>query len=198
MRWRVREIQLAVDCGRSREPAERIPDVARASRPDNIPGDALSQNFAAVQDDNCVGLRHLVDQMRGPERAEPLRRDKTADVPQNIGPSLDIEADRRFIEQKKPGPMQQGPDDFHTPHLAARKIARLVASTRHKPNVLQKPLAEKPGLTAANSMQSGVIAKVLRQRKIEVEGPRLKDDAKQAQRSARFALKIVTKDADLA
>ena len=47
-------------------------------------------------------------------------------------------------------------------------------------------------------MQRRVIAKVLREGKIEVESPRLKDDAKQAQRSARLALKIVAKDADLA
>ena len=129
---------------------------------------------------------------------QSLGRDKAADVPQNIGPSLDIEADRRLVEQKKAGPMQQGPHDFHTPHLSARKIARLIASARLQPDVLQKLLSLTPRFAAANPMQRGVIAKVLREGKIEVESARLKDDAKQAQCRPRFAPKIVAKDADLA
>jgi hypothetical protein len=76
-RWRstaslLRINALAAGNGGSRQPAERIPDIAGASRSDNIGSGPLSENLAAVQHDDGVRFRHLIDQMRGPQRAQAL------------------------------------------------------------------------------------------------------------------------------
>ena len=49
-----------------------------------------------------------------------------ADMREQIGARLDVEADRRLVEKQQPRTMQQRAGDFDAAHLAAGERAHLV------------------------------------------------------------------------
>ena len=65
--------------------------------------------------------------MRRPQHADALFGDELADVVEDVGAGLDVEADGRLVEQQQARAMQQRARDFQPPHLAAREVAHLAA-----------------------------------------------------------------------
>src|ERR1700730_10405086 len=92
--------------------------------------------------------------------------------------------------------MQQRAGDFHPAHLAAGKVAHLFArAIRHFDPVQNKSCAQF-SLLPGNPVQRRMIGKVLHDRQIEVEPPRVKYDAEPAKRFGRGTVHIEAKNSN--
>src|SRR5438105_2785643 len=136
--------------------------------------------------------------MRGPEHADALLRHQLADMADDVGARLDVEADGRLVQKQEARPMQQGPRDLEPAHLPAGEIAHLAAGALGKADALEQFGGSRASLAPADPVQRCVIEQVLRQRQIEIERARLEYDAEQPQRLARRAADIVPENADTA
>ena len=116
---------------------------------------------------------------------------------EKIRARLDVEPDRRLVEQQHARAMQQRAGDLDAPHLAAGKVAHLVCgAVRQSRPARGQPRRAAFASRAEMSMQRGVIGEILRDREIEIEGSRLEHDAKPAQRFAGRAVHIETENTD--
>ena len=117
-------------------PVSRLNAVAQigaAGRADDVADRAMGEHPALVQDHDIVAASRFIDQMRRPQHADPLHRRQPANMIENVGARLDIEADRRFVQQKQAGLMQQRPGDFDAAHLPDREIADpILAAIGHR------------------------------------------------------------------
>ena len=67
--------------------------------------DPVARMRPLVQDDDLVRRLHLVEEMGRPEHGEPRLRHELAKMPQDAGARIDVEADRRLVEDEEPGTM---------------------------------------------------------------------------------------------
>src|SRR5690606_25348550 len=95
---------------------------------------AREQHFSLVKNDDVVGWRDFVDQMGGPENAEPFALHEIAHDFDDALPRADVEPDGRFVEQQAPRTVQQRAGDLDTARLSAREIAHLLVRAVCKPN----------------------------------------------------------------
>ena len=77
------------------------------------------ENSALIQYNEIVARHDLVEQVRGPKHADALLDNQSSYMAENLGPRLDIEPDRRLVEQQKTRPVQKCPRYFQSPHLPA-------------------------------------------------------------------------------
>ena len=145
---------------------ERLFDALRSRRLRYLAHAALRAHSALMQHDDSIAVRHLVDEVRGPEDADAFRGDESANMPDDIGPRFDIEAYCRFVEKKQPRLVQQRARDLKPPHLPAGKVARLIAGAAVELYGGERLAYARAGVVAGNAVQRGVIEKVLRQGKI--------------------------------
>ena len=82
---------------------------------------------------------------------------------------LDVEADRRFVEQQQPWPVEQGAGDFHPPHLAARQVSGPFARAVGEAGLPQDLFGPRERLGVADAVQGGMIDEVLADRNVGVE-----------------------------
>src|SRR5712664_1816056 len=156
----------------------------------------MRENPALMQYHEVIAGDDLVEQMGGPQHADALFGDQPADMAEDIGARLDVEADRRLVKQQQARAMQQGARDFQPPHLAAREIAHLAAGAVGKADARQHFTGAQARLAPIDAVQGGVIQQVLRDREIEVERARLEHHAQQPQRFAGLTADVVAEDAD--
>src|SRR4051812_33752988 len=157
----------------------------------------LRANPPQVQDHQLVARRDLVEQMRGPEHADALFGNQPPHMTENVGARLDVEADRRLVEQQQARPVQQRPRDLEPPHLTAREVAHLAARAVGKPDPCEFVAGAPARLAGIDAVQGGVILQVLRDREIEVEGTRLEHHAHSTQRLAGITPDVITEHGDL-
>ena len=60
---------------------------------------AVCKNSALVQNDEVVARFDLVEKVRGPQHAYALLDDEPLHVAEDLGSRLDVQPDRRLIEQ---------------------------------------------------------------------------------------------------
>jgi hypothetical protein len=150
--------------------------IARAGRLHQIAGNTMRYNLAPVQDNDAVTLGNLVDEMGSPKHADIPAGGELADMPENRGAGFYVEADSRLIEKKKSRPVNQSTGDFQTPHLSAGQISRLIMGPVLQLDTPENLLRPHARFRTANSVQCGVIVKVLGDGEIQVECARLKYD----------------------
>src|ERR1700748_596750 len=98
---------------------------------------AMREDLALMQDDEIVARLDLVEQMRRPEHADALFGDELADMAEDIGARLDVEADGGLVEQQQPRPVQECARDLEPAHLPAREIAHLAPGAVGEPDARQ-------------------------------------------------------------
>ena len=174
-------------CGGAGQPHERRVDIAAAGVGDDPRDFALGQDPALMQDDEIIVRPDLVEQMRRPQHAYSLFGNELADVVEDIGARLDVEADGRLVEQQQARAVQQRSRNFQPSHLAAGEIAHLAAGAVGKAEARQHLAATFAGIAPGDAVQGGVIQQVLRHREVEIERAGLKHHAEQPQRFARRA-----------
>jgi hypothetical protein len=182
----------------TRKDAERVVQILGTGLLDQITGIALRDNLARVQDNNAITFGSFINEMSCPKGADAFFRDKVPHVPKDVTARFNVETNRWFIKKQKSRVMNEGPGDFHTPHLSARQIpGRIICMTLHSHTLknLARPCTR---FTPANPMQCSVIIEVLGDRKLQIKGARLKHDAQQAKGRARIAAKFMTENADFA
>ena len=145
-----------------------------------------------------IGIRNLVDQMRGPEDAEAFGFHEPAHDGDDALARADVETDGRLVEQQQAGAMQHGAGDLDTPGLAAGQIAHLLVAAVSEAHERQCFASADLGLAAADAMQRGVVQQVLRQREIGIEGFGLEDDTEALQGRTRLAAHVVAQNVNLA
>ena len=123
---------------------------------------------------------------------------KPANVIENVGARLDIEADRRFVQQQQARLMQQRAGDLDPPHLPDRKIADAIGAAIGHGHAIQHLCDEIVGALVGDTVQRRMIQQVLPDRDIDIERAGLKHDAELAQGRAGFASDIMAENADLA
>jgi len=181
-----------------REGGECLAEIACASCFHQIAGNAMSDNLAAVQNDDAVTLRGLVYEVGCPKHAGIVIGGKIVDMPENIAAGFNVEANGWLIEKEQSRAMKQRTGNFHTPHLSAGQISGLIMGPVLQLDAPEEGLRTQARFMPANSMQRGVIVKVLDHREIQVEGPCLKDGTQQAEGGAWIAAEILPKNANLA
>src|SRR6185436_7670336 len=183
--------------GGAGQPHERRVDIAAASIGDHPRHLALGQHPALMQDDEIIVRTDLVEQMRRPQHAYSLFGNELADVVEDVGARLDVEADGRLVEQQQARAVQQRPRNFQAPHLAAGEVAHLAASTVGKADAPQHLAAACAGIASGDAVQGGVIQQVLRHREVEIERAGLKHHPEQPQCFARCPRDVMAEDADM-
>lgn len=147
-----------------------------------------------VQHQKVVVVGYFVDEMRRPQNADAVLGDEPADMRQDVGPGIDIEADRGFVEQQQSRPMQQRAGDLQPAHLASGEAPRLLPCPFGQRDAVQNLGRTHARLRAAYAMQRRMIGEVLHHGQIEIERTGLKDDAEPAQRFARRSPDIIAED----
>ena len=180
------------------QPHERRVDIAAAGFSDNPRDLALGQYPALMQHDEIIARADLVEQMRRPQHAYSLFGNELADVVEDIGAGLDVEADGCLVEQQQARAVQQRPRDFQPSHLAAGEIAHLAAGAVGKAEARQHLAAAFAGIAPGDAVQGGMIQQVLRHREVEIERARLKHHAEQPQRLARRLRDVMAENTDMA
>src|SRR6266481_5125093 len=156
----------------------------------------MRENLALMQYHEVIAGDDLVEQMGGPQHADALFGDQLADMAENIGSRLDVEADRRLVKQQQARTVQQGARDFQPPHLAAREVAHLAAGAVGKADARQHFTGAQARLAPIDAVQGSMIQQILRDREIEVERARLEHHAQQPQRFAGLKADVVAEDTD--
>src|SRR5579871_6023631 len=128
---------------RARQPHEGGIDVGSAGLLEHPCDLALRKDAALVQDDETIVWNDFVEQMGCPQHADALFRDKLTDVLEDVGTGLDVETNRRFVEQKQFWPMQKRSRNLHPAHLSARQIANLAACALGQPDARQHLIAPR-------------------------------------------------------
>ena len=82
-------------------------------------GRTVRTYLALMENDEVVARCDFIEQVRCPQHTNAFFGHKAAHVLQDIGASLDIEADCRLVEQEQTGPMEQCAGNFKTTHLSA-------------------------------------------------------------------------------
>src|SRR5258708_19862772 len=113
----------------------------------------MRENPTLVQYYEVIAGDDLVEQMGGPQHADALFGDQLADMAEDIGARLDVEADRRLVKQQQARTMQQGARDFEPPHLAAREVAHLAAGAVGKADSRKHFTAPRPPLPPIDPLQ---------------------------------------------
>ena len=96
---------------------------------------------------------------------------------EDAGARLDVQPDRRLVEQQQRRPVQQRAGDLDAPHLAARQAARLVVQAVAHLDLREQRVDAPPRLGRADAVQRGMVGEVLVDAEIEVERARLEHDA---------------------
>jgi hypothetical protein len=99
--------------------------IVRLGLRDNAFDQTACENPALMQNYQVVAGYDLVEQMRSPQHADALLGYQPPHMTEDIGARLDVEANRRLVQQQQTRPVQQGARDLEPPHLAARKVAHL-------------------------------------------------------------------------
>ncbi len=68
----------------------------------DIPDWAMRKDPALMQDHEVIAGHDLVEQMRCPKYADALLRNQLADVVEDVGAGLDVEANGRLVKQQQP------------------------------------------------------------------------------------------------
>src|SRR6476646_10667753 len=103
---------------------------------------------------------------------------------QDIGTRGDVEANGWFVEDQKARAVQQRPGNFDAAHLPSGEVPYLVIDAITERDAGEQLLSTYLRLTPAQSMERSMIHQVLHDREIEIEGSRLENDPKDAQRLA--------------
>ncbi len=163
---------------------------------DNACDLALRENSALVQNDEIIIRLDLVKKVSGPQHADALLDNQPPHMAEDLGSRLDVQSNRRLVEQQQTRPVQECPRDFQPTHLPAGEIAHLAAWAVGKTHPRQGFIRTCQRLAPVNAVQGGMIEQILRDGEIEVQRSRLKHHAHAAQRFARFAPDIVAENAD--
>jgi len=117
-----------------------------------------------MEKNDIVGGLDLIDQVGCPQNANACLGNKAPYMLENIRAGLDIEAGGWLIEQQQARAMQQCAGDFHSPHLAAGEIARLVIGAAGHPGLVQDKLRAQLCLPRGHAVQRSMVGQVLQDR----------------------------------
>jgi hypothetical protein len=92
--------------------------------------------------------------------------------------------------------VQQRASDLDPPHLASREVANLVAGAILKTDTFEQGPRAQPRLRRADPVQCGLVAQILHDREIKVEGALLEHHPEPAQRLPGGARHVVIEDRD--
>ena len=140
----------------------------------------------------------LIEDVRRPQDRESLLAHETAHDADDVGPRLEVEPDRRLVEEEKPRRVDQGARDLDPPGLAAGKGADLVVAALGELDPLEQPGDARLRFALRQAVQGGVIEQVLPDRQVGVEGPALEHDAEAGERLRGRALHVEAENPDLA
>ena len=115
----------------------------------------------------------------------------------DVGPRLDVEANRRLVENEQARTVQQRASDLETSHLSAGQVAHLVLGALGERNAREDVIRTLSTFAVADAVQRRMVGQVLDDREIEIEGARLEYDADHAQRFARRRSDVVAENADM-
>src|SRR5262249_35006479 len=95
-----------------------------------------------------------------PQHTGILIGGEIADIPENIAAGFYIETNGGLIEKKQSRAVDKRTGDFHTPHLAAGQISRLIVRPVLQLNAPEERFSAQACFRPVNSMKRGVIVKV--------------------------------------
>ena len=61
----------------------------------------MRENPSLMQHDDIVLVRDFIDEMRRPQDRHSFRGDKVAHMTDDVGPRLDVEANRRLVKNEQ-------------------------------------------------------------------------------------------------
>ena len=102
----------------------------------------------------------------------------------DLGTRADVETDRRLIEEEETWPVKQGASNLDATHLPAGKFADLVSAAIQQFESYKQFARSTQSVCLGDAVKRRMISEILHDRQIEIEGARLKHDAKMAQRLA--------------
>ena len=130
----------------------------------------MRENPALMQHDDIVLVRDFIDEMRRPQDRHSFRGDKVAHMTDDVGPRLDVEANRRLVKNEQARAVQQRASDLETSHLSTGKVAHLVLGALGERNALEDVIRTLSTLAVADAVQRRMVGQVLDDREIEIEG----------------------------
>ena len=84
-------------------------DRRRTGAGDKSRRSSIGEDFAAMEHDDAIGVRHLVAQMRRPQHGDRALRPQAQHQLQEVAAAPRIEADRRLVHEQHPRLVQQRP-----------------------------------------------------------------------------------------
>src|SRR6266446_3292878 len=155
-------------------------------------------HLAPVQHHHPRAVADFVDQMRCPKCGDALLAAEPAHMVEHELPAGDVESHGRLVEQQQPWPVQQAAGDLDPTALAAAQPPHLVAALIGKADAFDFHAHPELRLAMRQTMQGGMIEKVLLKGEVEVEGRLLKDDTHLPQALRGVLANIHAEDADYA
>lgn len=144
-------------------------------------GGATGHQAPLMQNQQIIAGLHFVQQMSGPQHTELLLAAQPAQVLVKRQAAGRIEADAGFVQQQQARFMQQRAGNFHPPPMADVQLTHTIAPAFTKALAGQFGFDPQVALTPRQAMQGGVVAQVLLNAQVQVQGALLKHHAQLAQ-----------------
>lgn len=164
--------------------------------PCNLRRPAVRTHPPLMQDNDGVVLGDFVDEVRSPQNRYAVFARKFVRMGHKARARLDIQPDRRFIEDQDLGAADQCTGDLHPPPVPAIEAAHDLGSPPPETEAVKDPRDLLSGSGAPDATQPTVVGKIALHAEIRVEGRFLENQPQSAERPATVCNHIVSSDPD--
>ena len=149
-----------------------------------------------MEDHHAVGGEHLVDQVGCPKQGQLFLLTQLPDVFQNRLSADQVQPHSGFIQDHQLRLVQQGPHDFHPPHLPAAELPDFLVAVFLQPQSAQFLCAALLGVCAVDSVERGEVQEVLLNGQVHVQRALLEHHAKLFESYGGVGADVMSKNAN--